>query len=830
MTSSLKETQTKMLHEQVKMYAQLFPQYSLYAETLVKIFERSSKKYAPQAIVQARPKAIASFAEKILRKNKYKDPVNQITDLCGVRVITHIPDEVKAICEFIEKNFIIDWENSLDVSKRLKTSEFGYRSVHYIIQFKDDIFPNKDVAVDIPKEVFGLKAEVQVRTILEHSWADFSHDMSYKGAFKIPQKWERELSGLAASLESVDNSFSRIHSGLQSYAGSYGAYMSKEQMQDEMNLQELILANDQENVEVAHRIGKLALVMGDWQKAVDVASKYVKSDYLPLLRDLGVALCKKHKGDKKSSEYVQGQKYLEIASAPPNKDVDALSSLAGTYKEVDEAKARELYRQAFEIDPTNPYCVGNYIESEIILRKDASAVPMISATIETAIKRSRDQIEVGINLPWAFYDLGKFYLLTGKPLLSLGAYAKGVQISMNNWMIENTLHSINRLSLVRDQLPGYDWIQKLLLIALASKFPETDAGKAALKEMHKLKTTGYKQFQASIIIVAGGCDSEIEDQMQTYRYLVLEALRDFKGTAISGGTTSGISGLIGEAQQKYADKIMTIGYLPKSNKSASIDKRYTEIRFVEGKHFSPSEPLQYWIDIVASRIDPSNVKLLGINGGSISAIEYRLALAFGAQVALVQGSGREATKLLSDSDWKTSDKLLSLPGEPMTVWAFVESGTQKLEPNSREQIAKVIHESYRAEQLAERQSKDPSLAEWANLVEGLKESNRQQADHIFKKLPRIGCATRLVDNRKVALMTFTDAEVELLAEEEHARWNVERLQDGWKLGDKDVTKKISPYIVSWSELPDKVKEWDRKAVRKIPEFLSQVNTEVYRLR
>ena len=159
-----------------------------------------------------------------------------------------------------------------------------------------------------------------------------------------------------------------------------------------------------------------------------------------------------------------------------------------------------------------------------------------------------------------------------------------------------------------------------------------------------------------------------------------------------------------------------------------------------------------------------------------------------------------------------------------------ESGNQPLDPSSPEKIAKVIHEIYRTEQLSERQSKDPSLAEWPNLVEGLKESNRQQADHIFKKLPRIGCATRFVKDREVALMTFTDAEVELLAEMEHARWNVERLQDGWKLGEKDVTKKISPCLVSWSELPDNVKEWDRKTVKKIPEFLAQVNIEVYRLR
>jgi ppGpp synthetase/RelA/SpoT-type nucleotidyltranferase len=75
------------------------------------------------------------------------------------------------------------------------------------VLFKERVFPNKEIPVEIPEEVLGLKAEVQVRTLLEHSWADFNHDMSYKGAFKIPAKWERELAGLAASLESADSTF-----------------------------------------------------------------------------------------------------------------------------------------------------------------------------------------------------------------------------------------------------------------------------------------------------------------------------------------------------------------------------------------------------------------------------------------------------------------------------------------------------------------------------------------------------------------------------------------------------------------------------------------------
>jgi hypothetical protein len=63
--------------------------------------------------------------------------------------------------------------------------------------------------------------------------------------------------------------------------------------------------------------------------------------------------------------------------------------------------------------------------------------------------------------------------------------------------------------------------------------------------------------------------------------------------------------------------------------------------------------------------------------------------------------------------------------------------------------------------------------------------------------------------------------VELMAEMEHGRWVVERLLSGWRWGPrKDVRARTSPYLVSWEDLPEPVKEWDRVFVRAIPQILS----------
>ena len=107
----------KWLKDQIKEYAGVFPRYQRYSQILQKVLEKAVKIYAPLTIVQTRPKAISSFGEKALRKKfKYNYPVNQITDLCGGRVLTHTRAEVDALSEFIKKHFDIDWDNSLDVS------------------------------------------------------------------------------------------------------------------------------------------------------------------------------------------------------------------------------------------------------------------------------------------------------------------------------------------------------------------------------------------------------------------------------------------------------------------------------------------------------------------------------------------------------------------------------------------------------------------------------------------------------------------------------------------------------------------------------------------
>ena len=153
----------------------------------------------------------------------------------------------------------------------------------------------------------------------------------------------------------------------------------------------------------------------------------------------------------------------------------------------------------------------------------------------------------------------------------------------------------------------------------------------------------------------------------------------------------------------------------------------------------------------------------------------------------------------------------------------------ELGPAIRDTIAKATHEYYRNAKEDSNFSEVQEMASWDKLREDFKESNLQQATDILKKLQYIGCKVRKARNIPVSLMIFTNSEIEIMAEMEHERWMAQRIAQGWKPGaSRDSDKKTSPYLIPWSDLPDDIKELDRRPVLKIPEFLANAGFEIYK--
>lgn len=155
-------------------------------------------------LIESRTKEVASFREKITRASKaYIDPLTELEDLSGIRIITYYQDDADAIGALIRTEFLV--QSVSGAADAESPEEFGYRSAHYIVRLSD-----ARASLVEWGGLSGLKAEIQVRTVLQHAWAAISHKLQYKREQDVPQTLRRKLSRLSALFEIADDEFSAL--------------------------------------------------------------------------------------------------------------------------------------------------------------------------------------------------------------------------------------------------------------------------------------------------------------------------------------------------------------------------------------------------------------------------------------------------------------------------------------------------------------------------------------------------------------------------------------------------------------------------------------------
>ncbi|KAF2264435.1 hypothetical protein CC78DRAFT_533285 [Lojkania enalia] len=120
------------------------------------------------------------------------------------------------------------------------------------------------------------------------------------------------------------------------------------------------------------------------------------------------------------------------------------------------------------------------------------------------------------------------------------------------------------------------------------------------------------------------------------------------------------------------------------------------------------------------------------------------------------------------------------------------------------------------------------LKPWDRLEENYRESNREHADAIPEKLCMIYCfLSERKDNRK-PVTSFTEEEIDVMAQAEKARWNSERLQRQWRTGKRSANQRTTPFLMPWEDLDEEVKDLDRILVRSYPDILPE-DYAIYRM-
>lgn len=347
---------TKIKNNILSEYEEKSGLYLSYAQRLAGLIQDflESEKINVHS-VSFRRKERDSLIKKINKKGVSYKQLCDITDICGLRVITYFDDDVKLISKLLEREFLIDFENSTDKADSLDPDRFGYLSVHYVVS--NDVERNKLTEY---KKFTGMKAEIQVRSILQHAWAEIEHDLGYKSRNGIPRTVRRRFSRLAGIFELADQEFRTIRDELTSYSSEVLVNIESSKSSVELDIVSLRAFID--NNEDIRRIDEYIAEVGNcgFDDVIEDINKEVArleffgmttiDDIYTALIDREVEICEfakiwlmPEKGDEESGTFDFGISifYLCYILAITNEDEGMLVDYISKFVGVDENENQE---------------------------------------------------------------------------------------------------------------------------------------------------------------------------------------------------------------------------------------------------------------------------------------------------------------------------------------------------------------------------------------------------------------------------------------------------------------------------------------------------------
>jgi ppGpp synthetase/RelA/SpoT-type nucleotidyltranferase len=873
--------------------------YETYSHFLINFLELYKKQHHLDCEVSGRTKAPISFAEKCIRKGeKYNDPVYQLTDLCGVRIVVKTQTEVRRFSRFIESAFIVDEANSENKLDLFRENEFGYLSVHFIVQVPDNISDRLSFAlpadlkallttINGPKvgarEPFFRKAEIQVRTLLQHQWADSFHDRIYKNAIQLPRNYRREANQLAAVMESADKAYTELREKIDAFVYDLGAFMDAQKLKGEIEILRQMLGlvvTDEDKGKIALRMAKLARAGRDWE-TVCGNKPYLEKAVGPTARELScevaIGLCRT--AAIKDDQWVQGKKFLKEIAAPATltEEDKAICELEGqdlrllavklaksrgeeTARDIVRARAmaayawivkrersghtylricRDLLYQAHLLDPSDPIAFSRFIDAQLKINDKQDFCNLMWSSIEKAIDRCRELVAAGAEVTQSLFAMARLYLCTDRTHEALMALVKAIARCahpaelLEELEMTDELHEIVRNPVFKKEVGK---ARLLLLIGIMSKDKDRkllskEEGRFPLKAVHNLPE------DKPVLIIAGGTDPNYQTIYEEYRLCIWAALDRFSGVVFSGGTNAGIPGIVGDEFLKIdggSRRYRLLALLPQNMKCHPA----YDVKPTDRDSISHLDMLQYWADILAAGISPQTVKFLGINGGMFSEFEYALATALGATTGILEKSGRKAEEFFKDPILASLPTSIPLPKDAMTIQAFVtvskaDIARTELELKDGqvvflEPMARKVHANYV-------NSATVKPLPWdKEKNEDFKRSCFHQVVYTLNAITGYGLTIGKLDKSNpkliIDLKTVLDrAALDHLAQMEHGRWNVERLLMGWRYDKKkDVAQRRSPYLTDWDSVPADIQKYDYDPWINLPVTLAEIGLGIYK--
>ena len=153
--------------------------------------------------IAVRAKSTESFMKKAIRTDtgnpKYSDPLNQIQDQIGARIVVFYLSDVDILTKWIKGYFSHIEEKDVVLER---STEFGYEGKHFIFFLPKEL--------KIPGQVGPNFFEMQIVTLFQHAWGEANHDLAYKPKTELNFEQHKKVALTAAQTWGVDKIFDEL--------------------------------------------------------------------------------------------------------------------------------------------------------------------------------------------------------------------------------------------------------------------------------------------------------------------------------------------------------------------------------------------------------------------------------------------------------------------------------------------------------------------------------------------------------------------------------------------------------------------------------------------
>lgn len=725
---------------------------------------------SPTAVVHVRPKSRASFAEKVVRRAAdHANPAAEFGDLLGARLIVSTTREIDAVAAAVRAEFPVVEDD--DKGDHLAHAEFGYRGLHLGIQWR------------------GMVCELQIRTWLQHAWAELIHDRLYKSTVDPSAQEQRSASVLAALLEEGDRLAQGLADSIDDRASRFSRTQTRQKVAAEIDRLELLVADERDDLIRRAELGRLHIDLGDVDRAIAAMEPLMEEprrrdpQWCSAESDLGHFLVQKHWDDPGSDGFIAGRNLLARARTSLSR-IERTSQLDGvpvmlartcarlgwaTSQAAQAAddplsrrKARELLGLALATDPRNPYLLADSIAMNCADGQFDRLGPLTRDRVTKAAETCQDHAEQGLQLPASAFTAARLWLLLGDRTTALAMYA----VALSHI-------AAGKSGVGHEPIRGeVDWLHRM------ANWQYDDAHREWALALLDLASGAHKRPPtASMLLIRGD--------------------------------------IITPSEAPHAN----LGWLDSCRPTAK-------------GHYSPrtlAAAVAAW-----KRLDP----LPGPGGfflGSVDTcpVHAHIAMALGLRV-LIEGDP-EAPLPTGSAALLPDAMLRNLPWTVMPTDPDIRNQVLHLTAEDRERaeltgidaMARQAHESFR--QSAVRDAETDTGRPWAQLSDEYRKSNADQAAQIAPNLRLIGlrvvAAQDLGDHPPLA--ELSPEQVEQLARIEHARWVADKLRRGFRWArERDNAHNLHPDLLAWDALGEPAKDKDRNAVRQWPAMLQAAGYQV----